>query len=440
MSTNRFGVSLPQDDGFDPMAIYNSFKEMKMNKIVGSIIFKILIPTFLFMYLGPAMLPEANRLFGPVTEWWLRVTGIVGVGAAMIYHTYKAYKEFVHTTPLLYLKSDDDRYSYFEQMIYFMIHSVLHYWGLVNSVCTTYGGHGTHAAVGNLTSILSMVYWTSFGIYRLQSARRNRIVEVDSFIFWFTRVIMWCEFALVLLNLFSFPTVIVAQGFMIALYLMGTLLALLGAKTRVQHLGFFGVVMVLHAFIQFLTAFRSTSDVTIRLLNIIGGAASSASAGSSVASTSNLSLLPSGMLVTVAWICLLKDCILRETESSSHVRNYPTEDSDIVSSTIPSSKTGKGKITKTRSEQLEEARQLREKKIKAEQVGTLTPALANTGLLFGSLAFYYSQHNGWYLFLFTCAFFSVAVDAIICLNSSNGDVAKLAKAARSKVGAWWGGN
>jgi hypothetical protein len=246
-------------------------------------------------------------------------------------------------TAYLYKKSIDSEYSYAEQFFCFISQSLVHFFIMeISSPSPSLDGG---VATGHVTIFLTAIFWSAWCHYRLQGARRKIWTMDDKNIYQATWCICGVEMLLVARNIFAYVFTInawfdyILYAIMILSYVGG--LYLIKKRLVYHHIKPFIIIIGINLVLQFMIAQSSSIANVFLYLN-----------GNSLSK-----LLPSGMIVLVSVNSLLRDLQLRSASGSG---STSTSKEDLASS------------------------------------------LTMVGLIVGSLVFYYSQQNAWYMLLQYC--------------------------------------
>jgi hypothetical protein len=413
---SRFGVvrDREEDGTFNPIGMIETFKELKTGKFIGLIKIKILLPILVLgFYICTAMIPEIARLLGSTVGWWSKVSCMGAVIGGLAYQT----RQLLLPDRSLYQKSSDIGFSYGLQAVYCTVQTLFHFWILEHSIV----GTGT-VSDNHLTNILALIHWTIWGMYRLQSSRRNRIIEDDTLIYWLAYLACFTEAHLVLSNIRIFPWLfnvsVLSKAIHHATYITGILLALWNSE--IGHTGILSAVAIIHLTIQCDISGNTTHTIPRWIKDCL----------LSLNEDDKTKLLPSGMLVAVALTALCKD--IKFTLLVSDAFNTEEEAAASVAA-APRLRATRGVRPMSR-EEIRKATEAAAAVLEAAKGGKWFPPIVNSVILISSLAFYYSQHNGWYFALLGGLAFSLILDANAYLSTSNSTIAKMTREARRHVG------
>lgn len=329
---------------------------------------KFFISYLLFLYVLPQFLSwqSSTGSSGTMLTGIVKSCSLLLIGLLPLQH-------FMPTEEL-YKKSSDPGYSYLEQFFSFISHSVFHMFVM-------------EVFVGNhLLTLLAGIFWCAWSHYRLQGSRRKKLSTEDGNIYWFTWGICVMELVLVIREIIHWcyvgrgdgtgggPVIdtMIDGGAMIT-YAVGIILVF-GSSTQQKklvwsHMQPFVIIISMHLLIQVLIT--CSSGVEALLLHLNEGRKGK--------------LLPSGMLVMIFINSLFRDLKLKNEDAQRQQKHQPN--SSFAASTVNS--------------------------------------VIIAGMIVGSLVFYYSRQNIWYLGLQYCIVIWNLADIVQFANESKSGAANM---------------
>lgn len=279
-----------------------------------------------------------------------------------------------HYQPLevLYKKRSSPEYSYVEQLFSYVSHSVVHMF--IMEVLPSDANF--------LLILLTGIFWCAWSHYRLQGSCRKKLSVEDGNIYWLTWGIcalealfvvreiggtLWISSAVSVTRAFSVVRAIMDAAAMIA---YGVGIAWTTKKLVWHHMRPLVGIVCLHFLIQVLVV--CSNSVEQLLLHLNGGMRGK--------------LLPSGMLAMVFLNSLLRDIKLSNENQATAKRAGQKESAAVVS---------------------------------------VANSLITAGMIMGSLIFYYSQQNIWYLALQYCILLWNLADLLEYANTSHSGIATI---------------